>query len=1202
MKIKYLTPHQSVALDISQSISLTANAGSGKTYVLAKRYLEIALEVNVPLNNIAAITFTEKAAGELYKKISEEIDLMYNSTSDNLLKKELRNIRRQLVSANISTIHSFCLDILREFPVEAELDANFIPIDSRASGELIELAVEETIKKLLNSEDNKQIKSLYRLFSSKHLLAKELIKLVDKRKNVIALENKIYRASFSKIAAFFRNSFTELAMEIYNVEEKKFWKHLKIINEKVLKLNAENEIALKVKEFASKNKVNKDIKSLLELVSELKNLTIKSTGEIRERGYLSKKIREGLQESITHVETFFKDISKLVVDDNHQLIETELAKYGKSLIQTFDHVLLEYENKKRENGFLDYEDILIKTKNILQNDNVREALTEKYKFLMVDEYQDTNEIQYNIFLPILDFLKKGNLFVVGDEKQSIYQFRDAELEVFEKTKLDIVKEYGINSNLLLPDSFRMAPNLCLFTNFIFKEIFKDPKELYNEVQPSSLICARKDEFNGKVEILLADEDGDNAEADLVSRKILQLLDDDFKKRDKNWNNIAVLVRKRSSFANLEKSFTKYKIPYSIFGGKGFYQQQAIYDIFNYFSFLIDRENDTALVGVLRSPFFTISDSMLFELSFFEGNNYWQKINHAKMQNTTWIPIAAKLEENLLLSHRMEVSFLLRKILSESEFFPVISSRKTSVQEQANINKLVKITLDFENQGFRTLYDYVNFLADAIDRREDEAQAGLSVDREKVNILTIHQAKGLEFSAVFLFNCDHTAMIDTVKSKSVSVNKKYGLLTKVPLQDDYFSEYKAAPIVSAHNLVEEKKNIAELKRLFYVAVTRAEDYLFISSTTNEKYKSSSFMHFLEDGLQKNVTPGEIELEEELEFLVMKNHEYHNEAKKLKIRIPVLDDINNIEITGLNDEGKEDKKMFGVDTIPDIPQGEIISATKLAVFHQCPVKYKLIYELGFSELFSRYNKWQKKSNKVKTYEFAPGEDYFAPTEEEKPVTSGYADIKGMIIHSALEKEISKNKLSNFVKDELDKLLSYSSELVNIKDILNKEIVKILIDFYQSEEFMFLNSFKNFRNELEVYLNEDDHYLYGIIDKLILDNDKLIIADYKTDDIEEKEIKERADIYITQLKFYAYIVRKLFKKVYNIQLRIIFLKHPNKAVVVNLNENESEKIKQEINLFLDGVRKNNFKPKYNHCSKCSFSINFTNCIFDFTNSLNN
>ena len=1202
MKTQSLTPHQSVALDISKSVSLTANAGSGKTYVLAKRYLEIAVKADVPLKNIAAITFTEKAAGELYKKISEEIDLMYKSTSDNLLKKKLRNIRRQLVSASISTIHSFCLDILREYPVEAELDANFIPIDTRASGELLELAVEETIKKLLISEDNERIKSLYRLFSSKHLLAKELIKLVEKRKNVIELNNKIYHSSHTEIAIFFHDSFIDLAQNIYLLEEKKFWKHLNIINEKVLDLNTDNQIALKAKEYITEKKDNIDIKVLLKFVCELKTLTIKSNGEIKERGYLSKKVRDGIQESITKVEVFFKDISKLVVDDDHQLVETELAKYGKSLINAFAHVLAEYETKKRENGFLDYEDILIKTKNILQNEYVKEALSEKYKYLMVDEYQDTNEIQYKIFLPILDYLKKGNLFVVGDEKQSIYQFRDAELEVFERTKLDIVEEYGKNSKLLLPDSFRMAPKLCLFTNYIFKEIFKDPKTIYNEVQPSSLICARDNDFDGKVEILLADENDDNAEADLVAKRIVQLVNGEFTNRGKNWNNIAVLVRKRSSFASLEKSFTKFNIPYSIIGGKGFYQQQAIYDIYNYFSFLLNKENDTALIGVLRSPFFTVSDSVLFELSFFDGNNYWQKISNAKKQISMWNPIAEQLEENLLLSHRVDISFLLRKILSESDFLPVISSKKSGVQELANINKLVKITVEFENQGFRTLYDYVNFLADAIDSSEEEAQASLSEDKERVNILTIHQAKGLEFSAVFLFNSHHTSAIDSVKSKSVSVSKNYGLLTKVPLQEDYFSDYKAAPIVNAYNLVEEKKNIAEIKRLFYVAVTRAEDYLFISSSATEKFKASSFMHLLEDGLQRDIDSNEIELHGELEFLMVKESIYQNEVKKLKIIIPVVNNIKNFDITGLSEEKKDDRELFSTKPISDIPEGEIFSATKLSIFHQCPVKYRLIYDLGFSELFKRYNKWQKKTGKRIAFEFKPGEDSIASQEEEKPGTYGYSDVKGIIIHSALEKQISPGNLNNFVKDELDKLLSFSSELANLKGGLNNEIVNYLIEFYQSEEFKYLNSFKYFYNELKVYLNEEDYYLYGIIDKLILDDGRLTIVDYKTDDIEENEIKERADNYITQLKFYAYIVRRLFKDVIDIQLRIVFLKHPTKAVIINLSEKERGQIKQEIKLFLDSVRKNNFIPNSNHCSSCSFSINYTTCIYKYSSSTRN
>ncbi len=167
----------------------------------------------------------------------------------------------------------------------------------------------------------------------------------------------------------------------------------------------------------------------------------------------------------------------------------------------FDQALLIYESKKKAEGFIDFEDILLHTKILLQNENVQKSLSAKYKFIMVDEFQDTNEIQYQIFLPILDYLKNGKLFIVGDEKQSIYKFRDAEIEIFNLTRDNIQSESGIESLLSLPDSFRMTPAICTFTNFIFRKLFYNPVELFGEVPNTDLVCARADNISGKVEFL-----------------------------------------------------------------------------------------------------------------------------------------------------------------------------------------------------------------------------------------------------------------------------------------------------------------------------------------------------------------------------------------------------------------------------------------------------------------------------------------------------------------------------------------------------------------------------------------------------------------------------------------------------------------------------------------------------------------------------
>ena len=180
-----LTPYQKDALDYSANILLTANAGSGKTFVLSKRYVEIILNENVDLENIVAITFTDKAAGELNKRIANEIQSRLETEINERKRRKLEEVRRQLVSANISTIHSFCINILKEFAPEAGIDVNFSPIDQTTSDELIELSIDESFNNLINnSEFESKLKYLFRFFGSKILVQKHLMHAVKQRKTI----------------------------------------------------------------------------------------------------------------------------------------------------------------------------------------------------------------------------------------------------------------------------------------------------------------------------------------------------------------------------------------------------------------------------------------------------------------------------------------------------------------------------------------------------------------------------------------------------------------------------------------------------------------------------------------------------------------------------------------------------------------------------------------------------------------------------------------------------------------------------------------------------------------------------------------------------------------------------------------------------------------------------------------------------------
>ncbi len=1067
-----LTPQQSRALDFKHSISLRANAGSGKTFVLSKRYLQIAIDGNVPLQNIAAITFTDKAAGELYKRIAEEIEIQIRSSTENPERIKLEKIRRQLVSANISTIHSFCINILKEFPVDAELDANFTPINANRSYELLELSIDETLKEKLEDTNNEEIKYLIRLFGSKVNLVKQLRTLIDNRQSVLKLKINIYSKDAEKIAEYFRESFNKYFQIIYLPQIKYLIKDLTKINNKVIDDDPANDLSNNAVHLITELSENLKPEDVVKIIQQIIDTICTNDKKIRKAKYLPAGLRDGFEEEINNVENILNNLSDIEINESTNSLEYQLALVGKYLINLFDDTLFLYDQKKRELSYLDYEDILIKTRMLLQSENVAKYLSDKFKYLMVDEYQDTNELQYEIFMPLLDYLTKGNLFIVGDEKQSIYRFREAELAVFNKTNLDISDKDGSEYLITLPDSFRMEPEICLFTNVLFKNLFSNPVKLYNEVENSELICAKADNTGGKVSILIAAENSYITESEMISRQILRLLND---KSEIEWKDIAVLVRKRSSFKELEKQFAIFKIPYKIIGGRGFFQRQSIYDIYNYFSFLLDTNNDAALIGVLRSPFFSISDLKIFEISLNYGNSFWEKMSESKLDDKQIASAVNQLMQYLQLAGKRDFNTLLTEIFETTNFLTVLASRSDGEQELANIEKLQRITNTFSNQGFKTLYDYVSFLKDAITKLDEEAQAGLASQSNAVSILTLHQAKGLEYPVVFLYKCNEVSQMNTVKSKYISVDKNFGLLTKVPVNGDYFSDYKSVPLISIRDYIETKKELAEIKRLFYVGVTRAKQYLFLSATLkkNNKFNPSSFMGLLINGININLDLNEFKIEDHLKFLRKESKSYKNIKKSYKTIIPILKEVELAEVKKSNTDEQIRTKGFLLRKIEDTSKGEIISATKVASYSQCPLKYKFIYKYGYTDLYNDFRSFRGKEYYKNNFSNDAGkEDIRNGDEVEFPLIKDASSIKGQIIHKVLQKEISNDNLEKYIYDEFAATYPNFFESQETKDIFTKNILDMLNGYYHSSEYKKLRKYTIYKNETEIYLNEKDY----------------------------------------------------------------------------------------------------------------------------------
>lgn len=1161
-----LTPSQQKALIYDRHISLTANAGSGKTLALSKRYVEIAMNCDISLRNIAAITFTEMAAGELYKKITAEINERLQSNLDRNSKKRLHALRRQLVSANISTIHSFCADLLREFPLEAEVDANFIPIDETASNELILRTIEETIcAHLIDTENSFKIKHIIRFFGSKDAATNVLFELIKKRKSVYELKEHIYSAAADKIALNFRNNYLEYLNKTVRPGKDSFVKIMEIILSEVILFNKENEYALRIYERLKCLKTENDIFEILKIIKQISELFLIKNGEVRTKGFIPKDIQIVIAREVEEAKGYISDclFFDFTIDDN---VEKELAHFGKSIIEIFHFVDESYEYKKREFGYLDFEDLVIKAKNVISNRNALDRIRDKYKFIMIDEYQDSDDSQYNIFMPILDELKTNNLFVVGDEKQSIYSFRNADIEIFQNTK-ESIKISQKGEILTLPDSFRMNPEICAFVNVLFSKLFENPNILYNEVNYSEIVCAKNEIELGGVEFLISRKGG-ISEAELVARKIFCLVDIE-KDRGLNYCDFAVLTRKRKHFEELERIFSLYKIPYNIIGGKGYFQRQSIYDIYNYLSFVMDVDNDASLVGVLRSPFFGMGDDEIYEISMEHGDNFWTKLKKRSKKKYELKKITALIEKNILLSKKYSPAEFIRIIITQTGYSSILSCGRNGGQELKNIEKLIELSSTYMKKDFASFYDLIEKIETSIESDSDEPQAPVESSDNAVKLMTVHQSKGLEFKGVFLYKCAEGKSRTVIKEKELYIDKKFGILSKVAVDNEYFEEYKAAPILKVSEFIRNKKDEAENKRLFYVAATRAKNYLFLSASEGERIKENSFIRLCEKALARDILNGyDFQLITEIKKLFLTKGEYRSSEEKINLKIPI---INNIEkhdvLLNSNDEDELNVKNWRGETIEDVENNEIITATRISAYKKCPLYYKYIYEMGLASVCQKLNRLSGMFE-TDASEF----DYDLP-----------ANSIGRVIHTILQKDLPLDA----IETELDCILKSELEFAKINaetvKALKNKIAETISKYYKSKTYRALSMAKISYNEKKLYAKINDFYLHGVIDKLIIDKDRALIVDYKTGQCDQKLIKNRIDEYLPQLKFYAVLTSRVFPEIKYFNLKIVFIENPDLEAEFSISLDALTEMLIIIIDIAEKIRKKIFSPNKASCHEC-------------------
>jgi len=1181
------TKEQLLAQSSDRHLSVNANAGSGKTTVLQKRFISLLLDdkLRVEPRELVAITFTRKAAAEIFAKIAKAIEEIIQDPKTGKTKQaKLIRIRERLNSAHISTIHSFCSSIIRDFPVESGVPPNFSELSEAEISVIIKDAITDAFTKYLTGkkDDADKLKFLISVFGKKQV-ERMLKQILDKR-DVLPKVLKFYgkysdeeinRMAIEGFLEFLDNNYLASIQNVQIVFETISRLNLKneqlnVINNFVLKL-AELTDILSEEIIDSNNNFNLNIEQVSDELKEQKVLT---TELLLNKQTLKRFLGDEVDNLNSDLEGLSGLIQILACLDNISY-QKQLIEFSRFLIKTALDVLKLIDEKKQDLGGLDFDDILLKAQDMLQNKEIAEKISKRFRFMMVDEFQDTNEIQYNIIkslVPQLEVDTGGNeinLFIVGDPKQSIYGFRNADVRVFKKATEEIKKcnENLIENNLLSKDiisqsqpikveaanqslgelgltvSFRHLPVITAFTNQVCNTTMSR-KESEFDVEYSDLICSKKipelneylsgqtkildDKLFGSVKIILSKkaekgkEDEKVSESEMLAVHIKNIvLNTEYK-----YSDIAVLGKSRTKFMELTNAFQKYNIPYVLHSGKGFYEAQEVLDMISILKFLHNPSDDLALTGALRSPYFGLSDLQIVLISSSTGNTVFEKLKYVCDNNLNADKIILRAYEILLklisYSTRLSVSHLIAHVIEMTGWYGTTAASQGRAQVVANVMKLKQYASDFEKRGFKTLFDFVEEVKLISKEDIQESEAVFITDDNAVNIMTIHAAKGLEFPIVALFN----ATSGRNNTDSFFIDESLGLSFKSPVYDEKNQIYKQ--IDTPHFIFTKNKNSlkekAELKRLLYVALTRAKEHLIITGDLSSKSYKYSLFEIIIQGMNYDLG---ILPDDKIEFVSNLQTYYNGEinSKKINYHIEIIKEVEHESMIETQTINNKDLPEVLMDEIKSEVSNEVFSASRIIKFRDNFEEYSNRYILGFDDDFVLRQVQDDESQSIKNADDISAAEsgtviHFIMENISKWYDSGKID--NIIMESLFEEAefFLHKKLNGKFRERV------SSEISNMisTDLIKNNIVEILDSKHEAEfNIPILNDFFNAK-----------------IDLLFEKNGVYEVWDWKSNAITSKEeMTELAKYYEFQMKVYAYLIMLLQPEHENYTARLLFSK---------------------------------------------------------------
>ena len=1167
-----------------QNILVSASAGSGKTFVMAERILD-QLARGVEISQLFISTFTVKAATELKERLEKKISQQIQETDDVDLKQHLGRQLADLPNAAIGTMDSFTQKFLGKHGYLIDIAPNFRILQNESEQLLLKNEVfHQVFKDHYQGENKEKFAHLVKNFAGRGKdergLRQQVYKIYDFLQSTSSPQkwlNESFLKGFEK--ADFANEKDKQTEQI----KQALWDL-----ESFLRYHLDND----AKEFPKATY----LEAVQQVLDQIGSLNQKSDSQayqaVLARVVAISKEKNGRALANSSRKADLKPLADAYNDER----KAQFAKLGQladqitildyqeryhgdtwdlaKTFQTFmsDFVVAYRERKRQENVF-EFADISHYTIEILENfPQVRDAYQERFHEVMVDEYQDTNHIQERM----LELLSNGhNRFMVGDIKQSIYRFRQADPRIFNEKFHRYAQNPQEGKLILLKENFRSSSEVLSATNDVFGRLMDQEVGEINYDSMHQLVFANTKltpNPDNKAEFLLYDKDDSGQEEEgsqaetrltgemrLVIKEILKL----HQEKGVAFKEIALLISSRSRNDQILLALSEYGIPVKTDGEQNNYLQSLeVQVMLDTLRVIHNPLQDYALVALMKSPMFGFDEDELARLSLQKAEdkiqeNLYEKLVNAQKQeasqkNLIHTELAEKLNQfmDILDSWRLYAKThslydLIWKIYNDRFYYDYVGALTNGPARQANLYALALRADQFEKSNFKGLSRFIRMIDQVLEAQHDLASVAVAPPKDAVELMTIHKSKGLEFPYVFILNLDQAfnkqdSMSDVILSRQNGLGVKYIAKVETGTVEAHYPKTIKLSIPSLTYTQNEKElqlaSYSEQMRLLYVAMTRAERKLhLVGKGSREKLEAKEYPAANNGKLDSNTrlqtrnfqdwiwAISKIFAKDNLNF----SYRFVGEDQLTREAIGQLENKSPLQDRSQADNRQSEMIKEALEMLKEV---EVYNTLHRAAIElpsvQTPSQIKKFYEpvmdMEGVEITNQTQSTEKKISfdlpDFSTKEKVTGAEIGSATHE----LMQRIDFSQQPTLATLEETLKQVQTGPAVRDKIN----LSKILAFFETPLGQEILANTSHLYREQPFSMLKRDQK---------SQEDFVVRGILDGYLLYKDRIVLFDYKTDRYDEPS--QLIDRYRGQLALYGEALSRAYS-IENIEKYLILL----------------------------------------------------------------